>query len=290
MRKLKLFLTLLCLLISFVAYAGIKNIRKIDSTEKGLITNNLVFMTFNIRVGGGIENPGYHPGKLKSSKEKIEKIALAIKSIDPDVVALQEVKEAGQAKQLAKRLNLNYVYMAHKEFWGLAMLSKHKILKAKSKKICKGCKVKVPSGRTFEDPRIAIVSVIDINGKKITFINVHYHLGVYEEQVKETMKLLKRIKGPVVLMGDLNREQDDLEMKPIQDRFNDTCLAVDTENSEYVKKTGTMVVGRSVVRRIDYIFVDSESFEVKDVGIVKEYRDASDHYAYFAYVVPKIKY
>jgi endonuclease/exonuclease/phosphatase family metal-dependent hydrolase len=247
-------------------------------------------MTFNIRVGGGIENPGYHPGKLKSSKEKIEKIALAIKSIDPDVVALQEVKEAGQAKQLAKRLNLNYVYMAHKEFWGLAMLSKHKILKAKSKKICKGCKVKVPSGRTFEDPRIAIVSVIDINGKKITFINVHYHLGVYEEQVKETMKLLKRIKGPVVLMGDLNREQDDLEMKPIQDRFNDTCLAVDTENSEYVKKTGTMVVGRSVVRRIDYIFVDSESFEVKDVGIVKEYRDASDHYAYFAYVVPKIKY
>jgi endonuclease/exonuclease/phosphatase family metal-dependent hydrolase len=290
MIKLKFFLTLLILLITLVAYAGIKNIRKIDGTEKGLKSDNLKFMTFNIRVGGGIENPGYHPGKLKSSKEKMEKIALAIKSIGPDVVALQEVKEAGQAKQLAKRLNLNYVYMAHKEFWGLAMLSKHKILKAKSKKICRGCKGKLPSGKTFKDPRIAIVSVIDINGTQITFINVHYHLGVYEKQVKATMKLLKGIKEPVVLMGDLNRVQDDLEMKPIQDKFNDTCLAVDTEDSEYVKKTGTKIGGNADGLRIDYIFVDPESFEVKDAGIVEEYRDASDHYAYYANVAIKIKH
>lgn len=289
MRKLKFFFTLLCLFISFVAYAEIRNIRKSDSTEKGIKTNNLVFMTFNIRVGGGIENPGHHPGKLKSSKEKIEKIALAIKSIGPDVIALQEVKGAAQAKQLVKGLNLNYAYEAHSDFWGLAILSKHKILKAKSKKICTGCKVKVPSGRTFNDPRIALVSVIDINGKQITFINAHYHLGVYEEQVKATMKLLKGIKGPVVLMGDLNREQCNSEIRPIQDKLNDTCLAVATESSEYVKKAGTKIGGSSDGRRIDYIFVDSESFEVKDVGIVKEYRDASDHYAYFAYLVPKIK-
>ena len=127
MKKLKLFLTILILLIAFVAYAGIQNIRKIDSTEKGLTSDNLKFMTFNIRVGGGIENPGMNPAKLKSSKEKMEKIASAINSIDPDVVALQEVRGSDQAKQLAKRLNLNYAYMAHQELWGLAMLSKHKI-------------------------------------------------------------------------------------------------------------------------------------------------------------------
>ena len=290
MRKLKFLLTLLSLLITFVAYAGIQNIRKIDSTEKGLTSNNLKFMTFNIRVGVGIENPGMRLSKLKSSKEKIEKIALAIKSIDPDVVALQEVKGSGQAKQLAKRLNLNYAYFSHQKFWGLAMLSKHKILKADSKKVCKGCKGKMSSGKTFKDPRIAIVSVIDINGSKITFINVHYHLGVYEKQVKATMALLRGINGPVVLMGDLNRQQDDSEMKPIQDKLNDTCLKVDTETSENVKKTGTKIGGRADGRRIDYIFVDPESFEVKDVGIVKEYRDASDHYAYFANVVLKIKH
>ena len=290
MRKLKFFLTILCLFVSFVAYAGIQNIQKIDSTEKGLITSNLAFMTFNIRVGGGIENPGMNPVELKSSREKIEKIALAIKSIDPDVLALQEVKGSYQAKQLAKRLNLNYAYKAHSDFWGLAILSKHKILKTKSKKICKGCKVKLPSGRLVDDPRIGLVSVIDINGKQITFINVHYHLGVYEQQVEATMKLLKDINGPVVLMGDLNREQFHSEMRPIQDKLNDTCLAVATESSEYVKKAGTKIGGASDGRRIDYIFVNSESFEVKDVGIVKQYRDASDHYAYFAYVVPKIKY
>ena len=278
------------MLIFFVACAGSQNIRKIDSTEKTLTSNELTFMTFNIRVGGGIENPGMNPGKLKSSKEKIEKIALAIESTDPDVVALQEVKGSGQAKQLANRLNLNYAYMAHQEFWGLAVLSKHKIVKTDSNNICRDCKIKLSSGKTYNDPRISLVAVIDINGTQITFINVHYHLGVYEQQVKATMELLRNIKEPVVLMGDLNREQDDSEMKPIQDKFNDTCLAVDTETSENVKKTGTIVVGPSVGRRIDYIFVDPESFEVKDAGIVKEYRDASDHYAYFANVVPKIKH
>ena len=290
MRKINFFLTILILLIAFVAYAGIQNIRKIDSTEKGLTSDNLKFMTFNIRVGGGIENPGMNPAKLKSSKEKMEKIASAINSIDPDVVALQEVRGSDQAKQLAKRLNLNYAYMAHQELWGLAMLSKHKILKADSKKICKDCKVKTSTGQTFKDPRIALVTVIDINGTQITFVNVHYYLGVYEQQVEATMELLKAINGPVVLMGDLNREQDDSEIRPIQDKLKDTCLAVDTEISKYIKETGTKTGGTNTGLRIDYIFVDPESFEVKDVGIVKDYKDASDHYAYFAYVVPKIKH
>jgi len=290
MRKLIIFLSLLSLLITFVAYAGVQNIRKNDTTEKGLTSNNLKFMTFNIRVGGGIENPGMRLSKLKSSKEKIEKIALAIKSIDPDVVALQEVKGSGQAKQLAKRLNLNYAYFAHQKFWGLAMLSKHKILKADSKKICKSCKLKFSSGRIAKDPRIGLVSVIEINGTQITFINVHYHLGVYEQQVKATMELLKGINEPVVLMGDFNRQQDDSEMKPIQDKFIDTCLAVDTETSENVNSTGTKIGGTNAGLRIDYIFVNPESFEVKDVGIVKEYRDASDHYAYFAKVALKINH
>ena len=215
----------------------------------------------------------------------MEKIASAIESIEPDVVALQEVKGSKQAKQLAKKLNLNYVYMPHNDFWGLAMLSKHRILKADSEEICKDCKVKLASGKTANDPRIGLLSVIDINGKEITFINVHYHLGVYAEQVKATMELLRAVRGPVVLMGDLNREKDDLEMKPIQNRLNDTCLEVDTENSEHVKKTGTVSIGKSLGRRIDYIFVDSNSFEVEDVGIAEKHRDASDHYGYFAYVV-----
>jgi endonuclease/exonuclease/phosphatase family metal-dependent hydrolase len=289
MRKLNFFLTILILLIAFVACAGIQNIRKIDSTEKSLSNNNLKFMTFNIRMGVGIENPGMNPALLKSSKEKIEKIALAIKSIDPDVVALQEVNGSNQTKKLAKRLNLNYVYIGHKASWGLAMLSKHRILKANSKKICKGCKFKSSSGKIYNDPRIALVAITDINGKKITFINIHYHLGVYDQQVKATMELLRGINGPVVLMGDFNREQHHSEMKPIQDKFNDTCLAVDTETSKYVKETGTKIGGTASGLRIDYIFVDPEFFEVKNAGIVKEYRDASDHYAYFADVVPKIK-
>jgi endonuclease/exonuclease/phosphatase family metal-dependent hydrolase len=115
-------------------------------------------------------------------------------------------------------------------------------------------------------------------------------LGVYQEQVNATIKLLDGISGPIVLMGDLNREQYDSEIKPIQDKLNDTCSAVNTEESKYVKKTGTKILGTNAGLRIDYIFVDSEFFYVKEVGITKEYRDASDHYAYFAHIVPKYKH
>ena len=76
-------------------------------------------------------------------------------------------------------------------------------------------------------------------------------------------------------------------MKPIQDRFNDTCLAVETETAVNVKRIGTKIGGTNIGRRIDYIYVDPESFEVKRVGIVEKYQDASDHYAYFVYVEQK---
>jgi endonuclease/exonuclease/phosphatase family metal-dependent hydrolase len=289
MRKSRLPLIFLALVVLLTIGARIQNIRQTGDTEISTVNNKLTFMTFNIRVGGGIENPGMNPAELKSSREKMEKIASAIESIDPDVLALQEVKGFSQAKQLAKRLNLNYVYMAHKDFWGLAILSKHKILKAEDEEICKDCKVTLSSNKVVTDPRIAIVSAIDINGKQITFINVHYHLGVYEQQVKATMKVLNDVSGPVVLMGDLNRKESDLEMKPIQNRLNDTCLAVETENSERIKKIGTKIGGKAAGLRIDYIFVDPDSFEVVDVGIAEKYREASDHYGYVAYLRPKAK-
>jgi endonuclease/exonuclease/phosphatase family metal-dependent hydrolase len=50
--------------------------------------------------------------------------------------------------------------------------------------------------------------------------------------------------------------------------------------------TGTYTGWRH--RRIDYIFIDPKSFEVKDVGILPEkHWSASDHIAYFACITPR---
>ncbi|TET95656.1 MAG: hypothetical protein E3J28_00270, partial [Desulfobacteraceae bacterium] len=89
------------------------NIRKIEYVREVDESRCLKFMTYNIRVGAGIENPFTSIRNLPSSREKLERIALAIKSVDPDVIALQEVRGIHQATFLAKTLNLNYAYSSH---------------------------------------------------------------------------------------------------------------------------------------------------------------------------------
>ena len=266
-----------CLIMLFLFFASIagcigpQNIRQTVGVEDVDSGRNLTFITFNIRAGGGTENPGMSPYDVTSSREKLERIASAIKSIDPDVIALQEVRGYNQAKFIAETLNLNYAYSSHgghRDWWGLAVLSKFRIIKVKSKMI-----------HYDPDPRVGQASTIEINGEPITFVNVHYHLGEYEQQVKATMRLLNKAEGPVVLMGDLNRSSWDYVLKPIQNKLTDTCEAVDTYGSKDVKIIGTGF------GRIDYIFVDPKSFEVKDVVLVgKKHWRASDHIAYFACV------
>lgn len=60
-------------------------------------------LTINIRFGSGCEKldlPGYD---LHSSPKNLDAIAAAIDSIEPDVVALQEVR--GSPKQKRSRVN-----------------------------------------------------------------------------------------------------------------------------------------------------------------------------------------
>ena len=257
---------------------GPQNIREIEYVRDLDESPRLKFMTYNIRVGGGTENPFTSVRNLPSSRKKLERIALAIKSVDPDVVALQEVRGSHQATFLAETLNLNYAYSSHGRRgldWGLAVLSKFKILKVYGKVIYYG-----------RDQRVGVVYTIDINGSPVTVINVHYHLGNYEQQVKATMELLRDAKGPVVLMGDLNRTERAYELQPIYEKMIDTCKAVDTDGSRDAKKTGTVLTFSN--HRIDYIFVDPKSFEVRDAGLIPEkHRRASDHIAYFACVTLK---
>jgi len=254
------------------------NIRKIEHVREVDESRCLKFMTYNIRVGAGIENPFTSIRNLPSSREKLERIALAIKSVDPDVIALQEVRGIHQATFLAKTLNLNYAYSSHgrRGFdWGLGVLSKFKISKVHSKVIYYG-----------RDQRVGALYIININGSPITFINIHYHLGNYEQQAKATMRLLRDTEGPVVLMGDLNLTVRAYELKSIHEKMIDTCESVDTEGSRDAKKIGTVL--RFSNYRIDYIFVDPNSFEVRDAGLIPEkHRSASDHIAYFTCVMLK---
>ncbi|MEE9529978.1 MAG: endonuclease/exonuclease/phosphatase family protein [Syntrophobacteria bacterium] len=118
-----------------------------------------------------------------------------------------------------------------------------------------------------------------------TVVHVHYSLGDYDKQVKETMTILGDSTGPALLMGDLNLVDPEDGLAPIRTEFIDTCEAVDTRGSRETKQRGTF---RFRSKRIDYIFVDPDYFTVLDVGLTpEEHREPSDHLAYFACVTVK---
>lgn len=253
---------------------SIHNIRKSES-EITIKDAQLKIMTFNIRVGCGRDNFGESPYRCIPKNENLNLVAMAIKSENPDVVALQEVKGFNQARYIAQTLNMNFAYVTHNvnhPWWGMAILSKFEILNSKSRNIYNG-----------DDERSALICEIKINDSSYYFVNIHYHLGSYKSQVSSTMRITNKLDGPVVLLGDFNRRYWDLEMEPVYDSFIDTCRAVSTKSSENVETVGTGF------GRIDYIFVQDKFFIVLDAGIfeVDKYYKASDHYAY--YTLLKVK-
>ena len=284
---------MLLLFLVLIALIGcvtpsIHNIRKIEDSDK-ISTETLKLMTFNIRAGCGKRSPKTSPLDCVSSKKYLNNVTLAIESEDPDVIALQEVRGYSQAKYIAEKLNLNYSYIAHNnrmERWGLAVLSKHRIQELGSAIIHHG-----------RNQRSAQKCIIEIDNTPVNIVNVHYNLGNYKTQIKTTMNILEDIKGPIVLLGDLNRLYNSPEMIPIKDKLIDTCLAVDTENSKIAMHNGTFGYGGTFyimgkrysaggsVGRIDYIFLNRDFFKIHDAGLVsRKHWAASDHIAYWAKV------
>jgi endonuclease/exonuclease/phosphatase family metal-dependent hydrolase len=159
--------------------------------------------------------------------------------------------------------------------WGLAVLSRFTIVEYQQEVI----------HHDDKKPRVALVCTIDLHNSSITVVNVHYALGDYDKQVKETMRILREINGPALLMGDLNLIDPEEGLAPMRTELIDTCEAVDTKGSREAKQRGTFRFGS---KRIDYIFVDLDYFTVLDVGLTpEEHRKASDHLAYFACVTVK---
>jgi endonuclease/exonuclease/phosphatase family metal-dependent hydrolase len=263
----------------FLLVAACKPIQSVRPPRSEVDTGScLQLMTYNIRVGagrGGLLTPVKY---LTSSQNKLQKIVSAIRSLDPDIIGLQEVKGTAQIEFLANSLGMNHVYLSHEDSrfeWGLAVLSRFKITEH-YKKFIRYDKKK---------PRVALICTVELDDLCVTIINVHFYFGDYDRQVEETIRLISSVRGPVILMGDLNLVNPDDELAPIKNKLVDTCELVDTEYSQEVKEIGTHRFGS---KRLDYIFVDPNHFSVLEAGLVpEEHRSASDHIGYFACVRPK---
>lgn len=273
-------INLACKTLSFLLFSVVlascssfTNIRSLNQTEKS--ARPITVMSFNIRIGAGCIEFGRSPYKLKDEMIlDLKPIAEAIRSIDPDIVGLQEVLSISQAAELGEALNMNYAYVPHGidrygSWWGVAILSKFPILGVTRHEISSG------RGNT----RAILIADINGFGKKLTLMSIHKDKDLTDGvSLHETMGQIRPITNPVILMGDLNIWPSDYRHTILSERLLDSAVLVDTKTAEFARERGIYPgkYGDCRGKRIDYILVDKAYFTVVDAGLIdKKYWEAS---------------
>jgi len=262
------------------------NIRTADAPLAA--PDTMTVLTYNIRIGAGLRKSGRSPYLLKDElKLEIEPVIAAIRSVQPDIVGLQEVLGEDQAAVIARALNMNYVYVPHGWerygiWWGVALLSRFPILEAWNQQISEG------PGNT----RSNLFARLDVGGTSLSVIVMHKDKDQLDgAALWRTMSAVQAITDSVVLLGDLNIRPEDSRMGILSTRFQDSlelCLERPGIKAR-IDTTGTLT-GKSSqagIKRIDYILVERGRFNVHDCGLMKrEYWPASDHIGYYATIGP----
>ena len=247
----------------------------------------LTVLSYNIRIGAGIQRWKASPYRLKNDATlDLKPIVAAIRSINPDIVGLQEVLGESQASELGESLGMHHAYVQHGigrhgSWWGVAVLSKYPIQSTD--------RVQISSGRG--NTKSMLVAAIDLGGRLASFISIHKDKDLDDgESLRVAMQYIGRIERPTVLIGDLNMEIYDERLEVLAPRFRDSADGLLTPGAIQARERGTWdsrIIDRPN-RRIDYVFIDPSYWTVQDVGLLPtEHWHASDHIGYFARIVPR---
>ncbi len=129
------------------------------------------------------------------------------------------------------------------------------------------------------------------NGKEFFVFNTHFdHVGTRarKESAKLILKQLKELNTkqlPIILMGDFNLETTSAGIQLLLEELQDTHI-VAGKNAHGPKGTfNGFDFAKPVTRRIDFIFTDTNSFEVLKSAILSDSKDCkypSDHLPVYA--------
>jgi endonuclease/exonuclease/phosphatase family metal-dependent hydrolase len=219
--------------------------------------------TYNIHIGKDVEDT-----------LNLDKTIDTLRTVDADVVALQEVERhslrtgfVDQPKKIAEALGMDYRFgVALKvglfEF-GDVLLSRYPILSAE--------KIELPSGR---ETRQALLASLDVHGKTLNVLVTHLGLSAQErsEHVSVLDKRLAALEGPVAVMGDFNCPLEAPELKPWLSWMQNTA-----------KQPLQTFPGLS--DQIDGILLSKGHFDIKKTYTVES--SASDHVPLVSDVVLK---
>ena len=190
----------------------------------------------------------------------IDKVAATVKGLGIDICALNEVynKEmleggANQAKAIGTALGFNSYFAKAIEYkgfeYGNALLSRFPIVSAKRIPLV------LPDGmrkkERYED-RVLLVAELDVSGKPLTVMACHFGLSDEEREFATDIVLdeVKKIKTPLIFMGDLNAQPDFDVISKLRGALCDVSKLTDCEEPTFDSLNPYM--------KIDYIFTGGD--------------------------------
>jgi len=202
----------------------------------------VVVMTYNIHVGVGMDK-----------KLDLQRIANIINAARPDLVGLQEVDRGvkrtegkDEIAELAALTGMEYAFAPNLDYqggkYGVAILSRFPI--------------KNTEHRMFENKREAerrgmLRVEVEVDGKTLHFVTTHLDYQYEDGRLFETeqmLKFLENVKGPLIVVADLNDEPGGSAYKLMRTKFDDAWV------SSGKKADGFTYPADKPVKRIDYIF------------------------------------
>lgn len=199
-------------------------------------------MTYNIHVGVGMDK-----------KLDLQRIAGVINAARPDLVGLQEVDRGvkrtegkDEIAELAALTRMEYAFAPNLDYqggkYGVAILSRFSI--------------KSTEHRMFENKREAerrgmLRVEVEVERKTLNFVTTHLDYQLEDGRLFETeqmLKFLEGLKGPLIVVADLNDEPAGSAYKLMRTRFDDAWV------TSGAKTEGFSYPADKPVKRIDHIF------------------------------------
>jgi len=221
-------------------------------------------MTYNIHVGVGMDK-----------KLDLQRIADVINREQPDLVGLQEVDRGAkrtegkdEIAELAAMTRMHFEFAPNLDYqggkYGVAILSRFPIHSS----------MHVIYKNKREAERRGLLKVeVDVEGRKVSFVTTHLDYQFEDGRLFETEQLLKfllEVKGPLIVVADLNDIPEGSSYKLMRTVFDDAWIV------SRAKGDGFSYPADKPVKRIDHIFYRSgEGMRAKKAWVVETL--ASDH-------------
>ena len=227
-------------LLAFIALALLWSLPRTQATSPARKT--LRVMTYNIHVGVGMDK-----------KLDLQRIADVINRERADLVGLQEVDRGvrrtegkDEIVELAGMTRMQFAFAPNLDFqggkYGVAILSR--------------LPIRNTVHRMFENKRETerrgmLQTEIEIDRSTVTFVTTHldyqYEYGRLFE-TEQLMKFLEPVKGPLIVVADLNDVPEGSSYRLIRTKFDDAWV------TSRAKGDGFSYPADNPMKRIDHIF------------------------------------